>query len=505
MKKLIALTQIITRQKISQINIVTNTNDNTLLGKFYRGIAEGKIKTIEDAENLLYSGKISRAVMNKMKDNLYSRLINTVFFIDARQSGFTDYQTAFYNVHKLSAAYQLLCNRGLDKENTIEIGENLLKKAITYDFSDIAVKLVHILSSTYAFKGDIKKTAQIRPTIDYYMEALRLETMASIHLDVLMSEYMVNRVASKKLSDKADEYYNMFAPHLVNYPTFKLAYYVYTIEIYKYGFINDFAQTLIVCNKAIAFFEQKGKGFNLAKVFYQQKLECCIYFGLYTEGIALQPKIQTFLVNGTHNWFKNQEVLIRLAFYTDQYEDAYVVFKESVNHPNYKKLVNTYQDFWKVCQVYIYVCVSLGLIKNLSANEQKKRFRLSTFVNNLPIYSYDKRGMNIPTIIAQVLYFLVKKDFDSVLNRIESIEKYCIRHLVDKDFDVRSYYFIKMLLTLPEANYNFGRVLKRSQGFKEKFDAAPENSKNIELEIMPYEKLWSLLLDLINPELKRKK
>lgn len=505
MKKIIALTQIITRQKINQIRIVTESGEQTVLGKFYIGVAEGHIHTLRDAEMYVYGKRMDRVLMQKLKDNLYNRLINTVFFIDMRQSNFTDYQRAFHSLNKLYAAYLLLCNKGLDKDAIIDIGEGLLKKAELYDFSEIMIGVASILSSTYALMGKLQKIKAFHDIINYSFEAQRLEITANGYYDILISGYTTNRAASNVLSERALHYYGILQPHLSKYPTFRLAYFVYTFEMFRYGFINDYKNLMGVCDKAIAFFEMKGKQFNSSVVFYQQKLECCIYFGLYTEGVALQPQIQAFLVEGNHNWFKNQELLIKLCFHSEQYEEAYLVFKETASHPKFKKLIGNYQEFWKVCEVYIYVCVLLGLIRNLSAEEQRKRFRLTTFVNSVPSFAFDKRGMNIPIIIAQILYFLAKKDFESVVDRIGSVEKYCIRHLVDKYFDVRSYYFIKMLLTLPDAEYNIKRVEMRSQGFKEKFESAPENAKNIELEIMPYETVWSLLLTLIDMDLKGKK
>jgi hypothetical protein len=505
MKKIIALSQIITRHKINQIKIVTDSSEKTVLGKFYKGVAEGQINTLDEAAIYLYGKRMDRVLMNKLKDNLYNRLINTVFFIDMRQSNYTDYQRAFHSLNKLYAAYVLLCNKALDKEAIIDIGEGLLKKAQSYDFSEIVIGVGTILSSTYALMGKLKKTEALRDIINYNLEAQRLEITAHGYFDILIGEHIINRAASKVMSEKSWQYYQTLKPHLDKYPTFRFAYFVFSFEMFTYGLVNDYKNVMDVCNRAIDFFEAKGKQFNTSSTFYQNKLECCIYFGLYTEGVALQPKIQSFLVDGNHNWFKNQELLIKLCFHSAQYEEAYTVFRETTGHPKYRKLLGNYQEFWKVCEVYIYVCVSLGLIKDLSAEEQRKKFRLSTFVNDVPHYSFDKRGMNIPIIIAQILYFLAKKDFDSVLNRIASIEKYCIRHLVDKYFDVRSYFFIKMLLTLPDADYNFKRVQIRSQGFKIKFEAAPENAKNIELEIMPYETIWRLLMELIGSGVRRRR
>jgi hypothetical protein len=504
MKKIIALSQVITRQKVNQIKIVTESNE-TVLGKFYKGVSEGKINTLEDAEMYLYGKKMDRVLMNKLKDNLYNRLINTVFFIDMRQSNYTDYQRAFHSLNKLYAAYVLLCNKGLDKYAIVDIGEGLLRKAQSYDFSEIIIGVGSILSSTYALNGKLKKSEALRDIINNSLEAQRLEIVAQGYFDAFIGEYTMNRAASKRLSEKSLQYYKILEPHLSKYPTFRFSHFVFSFEMFTYGFINDYKNVMKVSDKAIDFYEKKGKGFNLARIFYQHKFECCIYFGLYTEGVALQPKIQSFLVEGNHNWFKNQELLIKLCFHSEQYEESYLVFRETTSHPKFKKLLGNFQEFWKVCEVYIYVCVALGLIKNLNAEEQRKKFRLTTFANDVPSFSFDKRGMNIPIIIAQILYFLAKKDFDSVVDRIESIEKYCTRHLVDKYFDVRSYYFIKMLLTLPDSEYQFEKVESRSKAIRKKFDAAPENAKNIELEIMPYETLWQLLMTLMSAGVKRRR
>jgi hypothetical protein len=141
--------------------------------------------------------------------------------------------------------------------------------------------------------------------------------------------------------------------------------------------------------------------------------------------------------------------------------------------------------------------MQLGYVKRREEDGKNKYFRLSAFVNDVPAYSIDKRGMNIPVIIAQILYFIVKRDFDAVHNRMIAIEKYCVRHLKAKDFDYRSYYFIKMLLTLEECGYNKKRVERRIEGFKRKFEQVPPESKNLEIEIMPFEDILNIVYQLI--------
>ena len=55
---------------------------------------------------------------------------------------------------------------------------------------------------------------------------------------------------------------------------------------------------------------------------------------------------------------------------------------------------------------------------------KKKPFRINKFLNEVPIYSKDKRGSNISILIIHVFYLFINKKYDLILNRLESIKAY---------------------------------------------------------------------------------
>lgn len=63
------------------------------------------------------------------------------------------------------------------------------------------------------------------------------------------------------------------------------------------------------------------------------------------------------------------------------------------------------------------------------------------FLNDVPIFSKDKRGMNIPILIFHILYLILTKRYNDVIDRIVRIEKYTTRYL-KKDDNYRSNCFI---------------------------------------------------------------
>ena len=97
-------------------------------------------------------------------------------------------------------------------------------------------------------------------------------------------------------------------------------------------------------------------------------------------------------------------------------------------------------------EAYLYYLRESNLI--LPEEDEKamiSRFRMARFLNETPLYNKDRRGLNIPILIFQILFLILTKRYDETIDRIEAIEKYTTRYL-KKDDNFRSNCFVKMLL-----------------------------------------------------------
>ena len=124
---------------------------------------------------------------------------------------------------------------------------------------------------------------------------------------------------------------------------------------------------------------------------------------------------------------------------------------------------------------------------------------MGKFLNSIPIYSKDKRGMNIPILIIQILFLIVKKDYGQLIDRMESIQKYSSRYL-RADANIRSNCFINMLLQIPKANFHKIGVERKSQKYYDKLltNSIKISNQAIEVEIIPYEDLWEFILESLD-------
>jgi hypothetical protein len=80
---------------------------------------------------------------------------------------------------------------------------------------------------------------------------------------------------------------------------------------------------------------------------------------------------------------------------------------------------------------------------------------------------------------------------------LERLRKYQQRHLRDAA-TLRSRLLLRLLLLLPEENFEPKRLVKRGQALLTQLGQAPMvGDADAEIEIIPYEQIWTLVLDIL--------
>ena len=131
-----------------------------------------------------------------------------------------------------------------------------------------------------------------------------------------------------------------------------------------------------------------------------------------------------------------------------------------------------------------------------------KALRINKFMNDTELHSTDKRGLNIAILLVPLIYFLLKKQYGKILDKIDSLRQYSFKYL-RKDETLRSNCFIKMILKLPEANYHPVRTERYVKKYKKILYENPADlgMNRIETEIIPYEHLWEIIEEVMEQNL----
>jgi hypothetical protein len=480
------------------------TNHASHVQNLYEGIAEGKYENDQEASMSIYGeGENSQIYFTRLKRQLYKRLINSLFFIDVNQPSFNDYQKAYYSCHKNYAAVKILIGRNA-RRSAIQLAEQTLKKALKFEFTDLIINLAKDLRLHYGtVTGERKPYQEYKDLIKKYQEIF----LAELQVEELYTDLAINFVNSRatkiEVETLAENYVEDLELLIKKYSSYRLNLYAYLGISLRYQISNDHQNTLRVCEEAIRFFKTKehiaSKGAIVNFLF--KMLACYIPLKEHTKGQEVAEKCLQLVGKGSSPWFNILNHLTILLFHTRQFQKAYEVFQRAYSHPKFKNLYKSQSEDWRINEAFIHYFILIGKIDLTQYPEEMrvKKFRVSKFLNEVPIFSKDKRGNNITILIIQMLFLLQKGQYDKVIDRMEAINAYCNRYLRNDD-TYRSNCFIKMLLQLPKAHFNKTAAIRKADKFVQKLKKVPleQANQSNELEIVPYEMLWEFVLESLD-------
>lgn len=495
------LTYIVGRNKVRGIDMKDLYLDQgSKVAKLYHSIIDGKCSSDLDGLNMLYPGEEDTGKYRYVKSQLKKRLLNYLFFIDLELPSFTDRQKAFLSCHKEWAMVNILFGRGA-RNACVDIAESLLKKAIRFEFHEIVMDVAKILRFHYGvMAGDRHKYQKYKALYDeherYYINENRIEGLYS---EVIFQNFD-NQLSKSKLWELIEGVNNEILPLLLETPTYKAQLYGFLIQIMLYSSAFENEAMIETCKKAIHFFKQKPYQANTPlQIFYYQQLIGYTQLRQFDEGRTVAEACLQFLEDGTYNWFKFQESYFILAMHTGQYQEAYMIFETVISNMRFKAMPKDTKEIWKIYEAYLYLVFATESEDALEEKAPKvSKFRLGRFLNEIPTYSKEKRGMNIAILVIQILISIHRKSYDQAIDRMEAIEKYCTRYLRTNE-TLRSYYFIKMLLAIPANSFHKAAVLRRTKKYEGKIQTLPLEvvDQDYKIEVIPYEQLWEKSISLL--------
>lgn len=501
MKDLLELVQVVTPAKLSNIQWGPFGPKSSKLQTFYDLVAEGKFKEDEDAAMHLYAKDKQDPAYQKLRKTLKDRLTSFIFLIDLDSPAYTDRQKAYYECYREWAAAKILYGKSARIAAT-SLSRKILKIARKYEFTELKLDICHNLRLYYGtIEGDLKMFQQYN---DEFKELSKLwleETLAEELYILLIISFINSKSTKKDYQEMAQNFHKQLQPSLAKYDSHQLHFYGRLIEVAIYTSVNDYQNTLKICDEAIAFFERKEFSASTAlNIFHYEKLICYLQLRQFEEAIVTADLCMVHLEEGAFNWFKLYELYFLVHMHRGAYSSAVEKLKEAMEHPSFTKVPENIQETWKIFEAYTYFLEMIGaLAHNDQEGHQHKGFRLTRFLNEMRVFSKDKQGMNVPILILEILMAVGKKQYSELIDRLEAIDKYRRRYLNSPDME-RTNLFLKMLLQLPKSGFQKDLILHKTQGYFKSLEEIPIELANQahEIEILPYETLWQIVLDQLS-------
>lgn len=503
MKSILELCAIATPSKLRARELFADP-EQSRLAEFYELVTTGQLQSEEDAEAYFLDTGMDTSGYKKLKSALKSRLINALFIIDLKQPSYSDRQKAYYECYKDAAAARILLGKNA-RSTGIDLLKKTLRHATHYEFTDLAMDITSTLRLHYAsMEGNLKQFELYNEMYHEYETAYRHERLA----EELYAEITVRQVKARAVQEEIESlaagYYQRLVPLMDSTDTYAFHVCAMLLKLFSHSANSDQKALIGVCHDYIDYFEAKPYTANVPlQIAYYQLLVCYTQMRQYDAGERAAQRCLSFLEEGSFNWFKYREQYFLLSMHTGNYDTAFQIYQQTVQHGKFKSLPHNVQEYWQIFKAYLYY---LKCADHLTVpSSQLGKFRIGKFLNNTPIFSQDKRGLNIPILIVQILVLVEQRKFDDATSCIGAVERYSTRYL-RKDDTFRSNCFIKMLGKLPQANFNDKRVQLRTSELLERLEAVPleDTKQDNGVEIIPYEHLWSMVLESTKRKGQRK-
>ncbi|MCB0654318.1 MAG: hypothetical protein KDC85_23765 [Saprospiraceae bacterium] len=491
---------IVKNNRIAEPELVnlSKSNENAY-GRYFWGILEGVFKSEEEAAKALYRKPIQNPAYQKFKKEFKKKLVNYLFFLNLENQRISDRQKAYYSCQKDFAAIKILLGQNAWKA-AVDLCFKVLKKARKFEFTDLAVEVTRTLRLYYSTReGNLKKYEKYNAEYHHYKKVLRIEEFAEELYTDLVVRYVKNKSKEQEAQEKAANYYKKLKKFLTGCDSYWCQLCGYLIELASYSNTKNYERILEVCDRAIAFFEAKDYQANVAlQIFYYQKIVIKTQQKDYKSGKLTAEKGLTLVDEGSSNWFLYQERFFLLSMHTGNYAMAFKIYHEVVRHKRYKFQPAPNREFWNIYEAFLYFLFLIGKLTGEKEKAVFEKFRFGKFLNNTPIFLNDKRGMNIPILIAQTIILIAREALEEAGDKIASLQRYTSRYLT-QNLAFRSNCFIKMLVQIPISDFHHVAVERKALKYVEKLNTVPlEVSEEArEVEIIPYEDLWSIIVELL--------
>lgn len=383
------------------------------------------------------------------------------------------------------------------KEAT-EVLEKSINRAIKFGHSDIvflqARSILYIVGSSHFNKYKFQKYTKL---LDKYLNIYQWEIKAEqYYLDLQRTHVLSVSYSSKEYSNRAKKYIK----ELEKANDIDSNQFLYNLNRIKYSLYEstkDYNNAYILLDRMIKSYEKSpittdSELYNT----YVRYVFTLIQMGRLDDAINFCKSRISRIPQGTNSDYRIKLYLIKAYIYKGNYKEAIILVTKLLNLNAYKYTSSYYKEIYPAINGYLQLVIDSGVAGDLKEYaETLPEFRLAKFLNNTPVYSKDKRGFNISIILLHIAYLLKRKDYNSIIDRIDSLSQYAYRYL-RKDDTLRNNCMIKMVVQMAKADFHPVRTERYVAELKKQMMKAPlyGSGENVEIEMIPFEVLWEIMM-----------
>ena len=380
----------------------------------------------------------------------------------------------------------------------VELAEKSITRSIKYHATENVLTQAHQLvgyyGSTELNKYKLSKYLEIQ---EKFMHIYNWEIKAENYFyDLQRAQLQSLANPSEEIKTKAKNYAKDLES-VKGIRTYFFNYNKYRVIAAHYEFQKDFTALLELSEQAQKEFSAPDfkTGTALASI-SNRRAWALIQAGRPKETITIGLRGLNKLISGSLNWYILAHYTLKAELYLGEYNRAIDLITQMIEHPRFEYIGDNFKEVFFTTLGYINLLVDSGLAGDpKELHKTLPEFKLGKFLNTTPVFSKDKRGINVSILLMHIAFLLQRKDYNAIIDRTDSLNQYAYRYL-RKDDSFRSNCMIKMVIQMTKADFNPIRTERYTAELRKELGhvTLAGSGENIEVEIIPFEVLWDIMV-----------
>lgn len=501
MERIRELINLLDGYKLRNLEVLTNpsnTENPTRYRQAYESYKLGKWETEEELAEQLEL-ELDGRPFRRFKLEFLRRLYLPVLFVNHEVETLNITQQTHMWCWKQLAIFKTLVHRGAVKSATV-LAHRLFEVADEYNFPLIGQETARFLKKHYAFlepnQEQYERYHQAAKKYELYFKA---ENKAQELYQLLLMPVAKSKSFQKNQAIEAQYFRAQLEPFYQAGCDSQLFLGIYfAISCMEKMFENDWKASFELSNQAIdQIIKTKYFSNRVLSIFLDYKIICLTRLERYLEAEEIVDQVTKFEAIGNKYWYKGNELYMYASLQASNFKKAWSIYQTAINLKEFELLPEVQKEVWQIYYAYLSLALILKKLSiPLEHSNEKNKFKISKFLNDVPIFSQDKQGLNISILIIQVVFLIIQRDYNKIEKRLEALRKYRVRHLFNNE-NYRSDCFIKILQVLVKADFRRDLFEKYSVQYYNALLEVPLSKalQRHEIELVSYEVIYSWILE----------
>lgn len=425
MKNMLAIAELITKQKVRKLDIFTQELLDQKSSKFkelFEAIHIGKVKNDRDASRLLYGELPTDPRYRQLKSRFKKRLLNTLLLVDQNKPHSSSYDLTFHNCQKdWSLINVLSINEAI--EPAIQLAKNLLTTCEKYGFNSLGLEAANFICQQLDTHNNIDKKTILE--LDH-----KIKRMQEIQLAEMLSENALRAIKINLDGENPQSAVELSKQQLNKYPTSTYLFYNHSEAKIRIAWRNnDFSEVIQITDNLIDFVEEDKKRCDsnrfLRLLF--ERIKAQIVVKKFNAALESVKKCINITSTGSKEWI--QVMLWQSTIYCHQNNlpGSSNTYQAVTKHKAYAKL-----PLWeKNPHEQILALAIIKAIGNTGFNSLhfKEKDFIHQFVLNEATYPAQYARLQATHKLIKIIYWLYKNEKEEYRTKISNLRMIGLKKL----------------------------------------------------------------------------